>query len=443
MAAAAPRPAAPDKFCANCEVFGWKQVEETALKKCSRCKVLWYCGRACQEEHWGKVHQRHCRYLADATKAKASLHTASCASCRQVVAIGEEITNPANPTYPCVNKLAPATASLGSPHPFPLAGVPGDRQETGLIVLSKLLAKDMLTGGPVRAVRLQELQSLLESCRSNIWAERKIYPEGHGGRLLGELRKVVVLVEEETLGHTYGVFCVVCCLLLGYAAVAIQHRLRSPLASVAADYHHLLHRAGEGEGRFLDIMDRVLELLGTELVPYTEVVKAVCDGSPERTCGFCGDAVTVKEVAVGQPVRVAQVSIVPTAAGLVSCTQPACAQRFKKLWVENGKWGAALGTADAHRCDHCYQAVPSKTIDRCSRCLKKRYCSQACLLQDTTKGHTSKKFCKTEGEEWKVKDSKAEMVEKKRQGNKQLLARCGESVQGDMKKMVKEFRDEL
>ena len=103
-----------------------------------------------------------------------------------MVATGEDIKNPANPTYPCVNKWAPATASLCSPHPFPLAGVPGDRQETGLIVLSKLLAKAMLTGGPVRAIRLQELQVLLESCRADIWARRKIYPEGHGGRLLGQ-----------------------------------------------------------------------------------------------------------------------------------------------------------------------------------------------------------------------------------------------------------------
>ena len=149
------------------------------------------------------------RYLADATKAKASLHTASCISCRQVVATGEEIKNPANPTYPCVNKWAPDTASLGSPHPFPLAGVPGDRQETGLIVLSKLLAKAMLTGGPVWAIRLQELASLLVSCRADIWARRKIYPEGLGGRRLDVLveKEMVtlvrehVLVEEESCAH--------------------------------------------------------------------------------------------------------------------------------------------------------------------------------------------------------------------------------------------------
>ena len=152
---------------------------------------------------------------------------------------------------------------------------------------------------------------------------------------LGKVGREHVLVEEEmvTLVHLRDVFHVVCFLLLSYERIAAQQRLRSPLASVAADHHHLLHRAGEGESRYLDILDRVLELLGTELVPYTEVVKAVCGGSLERNCGFCGGAVTVRKVAVGQLVRVAQVAI-----GLVSCTQPACARRLEKLEDEDIEW---------------------------------------------------------------------------------------------------------
>ena len=51
-------------------------------------------------------------------------------------------------------------------------------------------------------------------------------------------------------------------------------------------------------------------------------------------------------------------------------------------------------------------------VFRCIWCLKKQYCSQACLLQDYAKGHTREKFCQTEGEEWKVKGSKAERVVK-------------------------------
>ena len=81
---------------------------------------------------------------------------------------------------------------------------------------------------------------------------------------------------------------------------------------------------------------------------------------------------------------------------------------------------------------------------RCIWCLKKQYCSQACLLQDYAKGHTREKFCQTEGEEWKVKGSKAERVEKERKEAQQYLARCGDLVVGDnTKEMVKAFQDKL
>ena len=52
--------ASSDRFCANCSAFDWPQAA-TGLRRCARCRVLWYCGRPCQEEHWDKVHKRHCR----------------------------------------------------------------------------------------------------------------------------------------------------------------------------------------------------------------------------------------------------------------------------------------------------------------------------------------------------------------------------------------------
>ena len=82
---------------------------------------------------------------------------------------------------------------------------------------------------------------------------------------------------------------------------------------------------------------------------------------------------------------------------------------------------------------------------RCIWCLKKQYCSQACLLQDYAKGHTREKFCKSEGEEWKVRGSKTERVEKERQKTQQYLAGLAEdNMMGDnVKEMVKTFQDQL
>ena len=52
------------EFCANCSVFGWPQPKDLAtLKRCSKCRVLWYCGELCQKEHWERVHRDHCRLV--------------------------------------------------------------------------------------------------------------------------------------------------------------------------------------------------------------------------------------------------------------------------------------------------------------------------------------------------------------------------------------------
>ena len=60
--AAAPPLADAGTMCANCRVYDWPKPEDwSTLKKCGRCKVLWYCGQLCQAEHWAKVHKHHCR----------------------------------------------------------------------------------------------------------------------------------------------------------------------------------------------------------------------------------------------------------------------------------------------------------------------------------------------------------------------------------------------
>ena len=71
MAASLPIPPQQpqiSKICANCFVYEWKQLEPAALKNCSRCKVVRYCGADCQVEHWKVLHHKHCRKLAEARK---------------------------------------------------------------------------------------------------------------------------------------------------------------------------------------------------------------------------------------------------------------------------------------------------------------------------------------------------------------------------------------
>ena len=83
---------------------------------------------------------------------------------------------------------------------------------------------------------------------------------------------------------------------------------------------------------------------------------------------------------------------------------------------------------------------------RCNHCLKKQYCSQACIELDVAKGHTRDKLCKKEGEERKVKGGRKERVEKEKKQAKESLtvtakmtkeAGCDEDVQ-DLAKAFKE-----
>ena len=43
----------PPQKCANCLLFGWAQPEDPgSLQRCGKCKVLQYCDKECQAEHW-------------------------------------------------------------------------------------------------------------------------------------------------------------------------------------------------------------------------------------------------------------------------------------------------------------------------------------------------------------------------------------------------------
>ena len=53
--------------CANCLLFDWaERGVGVKLQQCKQCKVLEYCGQACQEEHWKLVHKSHCKKMARA-----------------------------------------------------------------------------------------------------------------------------------------------------------------------------------------------------------------------------------------------------------------------------------------------------------------------------------------------------------------------------------------
>ena len=62
------------RACTNCVIYRWT-CDMSNPKKCSRCKLLIYCSRICQLEHYNKTHKNHCKYLAGLKVKEGSIHT--------------------------------------------------------------------------------------------------------------------------------------------------------------------------------------------------------------------------------------------------------------------------------------------------------------------------------------------------------------------------------
>ena len=183
----------PTNECANCIVFGWKGKKPDdlpVLQTCSQCKVLQYCSRECQEQHWTAVHKRHCKDLA---RASPYVHDSrTCSYCL-------DSKNP-NCKYVCFAKEFNSPITPFSPHPFPIEGVPEDKSEALIILMQRLLLEMKLSNHPICTCRLgremvQQLEEDLSMARTVIWFQRKTYPPkdkvpmfGISGELFGETK---------------------------------------------------------------------------------------------------------------------------------------------------------------------------------------------------------------------------------------------------------------
>ena len=92
------------KVCANCLVFDWKQpTNMDLLKRCTGCRMIWYCDKMCQKEHWHHTHKNQCKYLSKKKVLRDSKHEeATCLVCKEEAAVDkEEMFKQSNPTLPC------------------------------------------------------------------------------------------------------------------------------------------------------------------------------------------------------------------------------------------------------------------------------------------------------------------------------------------------------
>jgi hypothetical protein len=48
------------------------EMAQTRMKRCARCRDVWYCGKECQEAGWGE-HKKRCKVLKEAAEKRAAV----------------------------------------------------------------------------------------------------------------------------------------------------------------------------------------------------------------------------------------------------------------------------------------------------------------------------------------------------------------------------------
>jgi len=101
------------EFCFNCIIYGWKELKDlSALKRCSKCKLVTYCSEPCQKEHWHNTHMKHCKYMSKKKVLATGTHeNSACFSCKEESQAGKETVSEAcSFALPCT--MSPANMRL-------------------------------------------------------------------------------------------------------------------------------------------------------------------------------------------------------------------------------------------------------------------------------------------------------------------------------------------
>ena len=327
--------------CANCRLFNWEQPEQgVPLLQCKKCKVLQYCSKPCQEEHWVLVHKEQCRDLVKAKKLEVEGKISS------RVPVG-----------------------IFSHHPFPKEGLPEDTIEILTVQVHRILIKMRLAGHPAHANSrihddLLELEKDMQRNRHFIWAERKIRPQHDrtsyieaGFTLLNKLSSFVVSAVDELWPI----------LLLVWEKLCEQHVLRmvnslkEPRNAVPLElWEGLEDEVGLFPTRLQELLDALTS--STQLPSFKELLSVFCGGSLEQNCTFCGTTVTVVAVAEegkGCEKDVPTVCLLPFLPILFCCGGANCAEDLaKKIKTWYGWAAAARMTHDKlalNKCDFCFK----------------------------------------------------------------------------------------
>ena len=396
MASASTAPASK-KICINCKVYDWKQPENlSTVTRCTNCYMMYYCGRECQVEHWHKVHKNHCKYLSKQKTKKHSEHDLdTCKSCIAFRSAGASALEPTNPTYYCILVLMDWNAMPPQyPHPYPLAGLPGDRFEKMVTVAQKILLKIKMTEDLPYMLdnQVDEIDQRLWSLRGLLYTLR-IYGGTYDHMVILDNLRLTFEASTSPWQNLMGAcsslfrgdylllrtFSIVKRLMISTNQVHFENSLKS-LDSLPKDIRRMSKK-----DQFFEVADKIIEALDKEVVPHHVLANIACRGQTEQNCSQCHKKVAVQNIFVHDfPARSPAVVVSPVQTERFFCELPECLKKERTDAKENSWFFPVLTTCmklGQTRCDNCFLLAPLKEVHR-SKCLNKNCCSKGCRDAD-------------------------------------------------------------
>ena len=459
-------------ICANCSNYNWDQPKNKELmQRCSSCKLIYYCSKECQLEHWKKVHKHHCSFLAG-TKVQSNIdHDLS--QCRYCIKESEDPKiNKSSGILGCPHHLIKLVdgvkceyPSVDAPSPFKLGEITGFYEckvEHTLITAQRLLSKILQTESLMKSrfkAEFYELSRIFIKMRqflrtmycylepSNIKTE-SIFSVKGGDNLfssnLNELDRnlstIVTFIEEKRIKDKSRLVdsLVLFFRLIVHGAVFYDRvqDCTSNLGFMEVSKEYLS-----------DKWDKVLSIMESDKWSYEKLKDVYCAEIKNRSCFGCDTIVPVPsqvtwlaplmidhanaQMKTGKYFRLGVPTLIicnPYPVLVVLCGRDTCSVQYGMIVTPLMQ---DFDCSPSLRCDTCFKFISS--VHRCSGCLTKFYCGIPCRDTDwkihrknCIKDERKQKFGKCDRQiaalmrRAKVDDDALEMTKKMMMGCKQF-----------------------
>jgi len=451
--------------CANCRLYSWeptkvpspvgpfyiKENSTDPLQRCSKCKVVFYCDKDCQTEHWEKVHKDKCKYLRGDKEMKAEVHKhqeLSCSSCKEEKEVGNVIKMKDDPHWGCHmagsrdefwnNPTFTYRSSDGDLYDAPLSMEIGEftgnytsRVEHVVSILQKILYKMEITEHKLsKREEFDNLSQEIFFLRHDFLMTAVTIPVGRlvhhshsfqlmesgtQQRLLGIIRALSKgyddnIQDEYRLWDTF-------ILIFDYFLDVLKDNMQNyeDIGKRMKDKKfRMLVSQIEPPSKVQEKWDLVVVALSKGLVPYIKILEIVL-GNLMQNCTICKKRVKIEStfgdhpsgsLKERRPVAMCQGHVIKYHCGKDSCRKAMVDKHAMENMSVLMPMIEEIKKYKKNRCDWC--KTLKKEVHRCSRCLTKVYCNKECLKLDWEKVHH--KVCKEKPDIRKQKLKKLQVM---------------------------------